>query len=506
MSRGFGVLAVVGLVVGTVSAGAIMFLPAAVPATLKLTDASAVPAAINHQGVVTVAGVRFSGNGSFRFALVNPDDGNNVWTNDGSHVGTSDAPTAAVSLSAVDGVYSVPLGDTGLANMTAVSSELFSHGNLRLRVWFDDGTHGIQQLSPDHVLTSVPYAMSVADGAVASVKLAAEAVTTAKLAEAAVTTAKLADGAVSADKLASDIGVWSRAGSEIIYGAGNVVVGPSASQWVKFTSGDTEIATSKRIGLTLNDSFSYGGKTMGHYSLGWFSDPAGGGGPALWESGFGGVRFFAGGQSRMFLNASGLLTIGNGPSGSLLRIGDDGCLADDGIANGMAIKNVAGTAYGTLRAYIDTPSSRAFKKDIAPVTATERAMLLEEIDGLELKLYRYREEPADAPQHLGVIAEESPPRLLSRADRRGVSQQDYASYALFAAKEGLRAAGDAAAHVEELRRTVDEVGRVVAQLRRENAELRARLERLAGPTADTPGGNTASGAACPDTEDVRSEK
>ena len=122
-----------------------------------------VPMQINHQGVVTVSGVRFSGNGDFRFALVDPDvgsNGANVWTNDGTNLGAATMPTAAVSLPVVGGIYNVRLGDTQLANMTAIPASVFADQNIVLRIWFDDTQGGgVLQLSPDQVLTSAPYAM-----------------------------------------------------------------------------------------------------------------------------------------------------------------------------------------------------------------------------------------------------------------------------------------------------------------------------------------------------------
>jgi len=100
--------------------------------------------------------------------------------------------------------------------MTGLSAALFADGNLRLRVWLDDGSHGVQQLSPDHVLTSTPYALSVADGAVTASKVASSAITTDKVADGAITANKvansaittdgLADAAVTAVKLGADVG------------------------------------------------------------------------------------------------------------------------------------------------------------------------------------------------------------------------------------------------------------------------------------------------------------
>ncbi len=118
-----------------------------------------VPKTINHQGLVTVNGTRFNGTGLFRFAILDPSTGQNVWTNNNSFVPGPGMPTAAVSITVTDGVYSVELGNTALANMTnELPPSAFGNANLSLRIWFDDGVNGNQQLSPDHKLTTTPYA------------------------------------------------------------------------------------------------------------------------------------------------------------------------------------------------------------------------------------------------------------------------------------------------------------------------------------------------------------
>jgi hypothetical protein len=124
---------------------------------------AAVPLQINHQGVVQVSGAPFTGTGQFRFAIVENGGGTNLWTNDGTEIGTSGTPTAAVSISVTNGLYSVSLGDTSLTNMTALTAGLFSTPGVALRVWFNDGTNGNLQLSPDHLLSSVPYAFQAAN-------------------------------------------------------------------------------------------------------------------------------------------------------------------------------------------------------------------------------------------------------------------------------------------------------------------------------------------------------
>jgi len=140
---------------------------------------AAIPLQINHQGKVAVSGVAFDGNGLLRFALVDPDSGNNLWTNDGTHVGATGTPTAAVTLPVVKGVYSVRLGDTALTNMTAIPSSIFNDDNVRLRIWFDDETNGVHQLYPDHPLSSSPYAIHAAAADTATTATRADFATTA---------------------------------------------------------------------------------------------------------------------------------------------------------------------------------------------------------------------------------------------------------------------------------------------------------------------------------------
>lgn len=121
-----------------------------------------VPQEINHQGVVAVNGQRINGNADFKFALVDPDSGENRWTNDNSQLPGPGTPANPVNLPVIDGLFNVRLGDSDLTNMTSIPASVANDDNLVLRVWFDDGVHGEQQLSPDQRLTSVPYAFTAA--------------------------------------------------------------------------------------------------------------------------------------------------------------------------------------------------------------------------------------------------------------------------------------------------------------------------------------------------------
>jgi len=119
-----------------------------------------VPQIINYQGRVAVGdpAVNFDGSGAFKFALVNTDGTTSYWSNDGT--GGNTEPATAVTLPVTKGLYSVLLGDTTLTNMTAIPPTVFANPDVRLRVWFDDGTaNGSQLLSPDQQIAAMGYAM-----------------------------------------------------------------------------------------------------------------------------------------------------------------------------------------------------------------------------------------------------------------------------------------------------------------------------------------------------------
>jgi len=143
----------------------------------------------------------FTGAGLFKFALVNSNGTTTFWSNDGSSVAGSQ-PTQATTNPVTRGLFTVVLGDT---NMQPVGSTIFTNSDVRLRIWFNDGTNGFAMLAPDQRLTSSGYTMmaaSVPNGAVTSAQLAIGAVNTPALANGSVTAGKLAPQAVSAPALA----------------------------------------------------------------------------------------------------------------------------------------------------------------------------------------------------------------------------------------------------------------------------------------------------------------
>ena len=126
---------------------------------MQVTDAvSAIPLVVNHQGRIIVGDTPFTGTGGFRFALVDAGTATNLWTNDGSAIGTSQRPENAVDVTVVNGVYNVGLGDTTVPGMFALPDTVFESAEVLLRIWFDDGVNGIQYLTPDQSISSTAYA------------------------------------------------------------------------------------------------------------------------------------------------------------------------------------------------------------------------------------------------------------------------------------------------------------------------------------------------------------
>ncbi len=119
---------------------------------------AATPGIVNYQGRVQVNGQDFTGNGQFKFAFVNGAGTVTFWGNDGTST-TGNEPASAVTLTVNKALYSVLLGDTSLTNMTAIPATVFTNTDVRLRIWFNDGTNGSQQLFPDQKIAAVGYAM-----------------------------------------------------------------------------------------------------------------------------------------------------------------------------------------------------------------------------------------------------------------------------------------------------------------------------------------------------------
>jgi hypothetical protein len=128
------------------------------PPSLALTASTVV----SYQGRVSVNGRPFNGMGQFKFAIVNADGTQAYWSNDGTGASTVPfTPTSSVTLNVASGLFDVLLGDTTLMGMTQpMRPDAFSTPDRLLRVWFNDGAHGFQQLTPDVRVASAPYALN----------------------------------------------------------------------------------------------------------------------------------------------------------------------------------------------------------------------------------------------------------------------------------------------------------------------------------------------------------
>ena len=126
------------------------------------------------------------------------------WSNDGVGPqplpGQSIEPATTVSLPVIKGLYSVLLGDSTIPNMADIPAQIGSFNpNLRLRVWFNDGTNGFHVLSPDQRLAPTAY---LADGSVTNPNIADGAIYGAKISPGSITGTQIANGAVGAAQIA----------------------------------------------------------------------------------------------------------------------------------------------------------------------------------------------------------------------------------------------------------------------------------------------------------------
>lgn len=158
---------------------------------------------------------------------------------------------------------------------------------------------------------------------------------------------------------------------------GNVGVGTNAPlQRLTVSGGHLQIDPNMVMGHNPNDRFSYDGKFMGHYTMGWFNDGWNPDGSTAWLSGWAGIKFFTGGSPRMWMDMWGNITY----VGNLVKA-----------------------------------SSREIKDDIV---ALSREEALQTLDRLQPVSYRLK---ADDTQqlHLGFIAEDTP-LLIQSYDKKGV--------------------------------------------------------------------------------------
>lgn len=109
----------------------------------------------NYQGRVLVQGYPYNGPGRMKTAIIATSGTAEIslWSNDGASQAGSE-PTGSFAVTVTGGVFDVMLGDPD-AGMNALPAILLNRDDeLKVRVWFNDGSHGFQQLAPDRRLSN----------------------------------------------------------------------------------------------------------------------------------------------------------------------------------------------------------------------------------------------------------------------------------------------------------------------------------------------------------------
>jgi len=135
--------------------GKFFFLTLLLLITPILVSAQSTNVTFDYTGLVRVSGTPYDGTGDFKLAIVSTNGMTTYWSNDGTSTAGSE-PSTSISIPVTDGVFSINVGDTNLG-MDPINRALFNTAPnaLRLRIWFDDGSSGFEQLNPDRRLNNI---------------------------------------------------------------------------------------------------------------------------------------------------------------------------------------------------------------------------------------------------------------------------------------------------------------------------------------------------------------
>jgi hypothetical protein len=160
------------------------------------------------------------------------------WSNDGSSSGGSE-PAAGVGVPVTNGLFTVPLGDTAIANMTPINAAIFAQPNLQLRIWFNDGVNGWAALNPVQNLTPAPYAVNAQSASSLSGPISAAQLT------GVVSNVQLADSSVTvtAGTGLSGGGTIALGGSTILNSTGLVSISGDEDITAFTTNGDVTLGS-----------------------------------------------------------------------------------------------------------------------------------------------------------------------------------------------------------------------------------------------------------------------
>ncbi len=120
--------------------------------------------------------------------------------------------------------------------------------------------------------------------------------------------------------------------------------------------------------------------------------------------------------------------IGGNQDGPFIAFHDDLWFSDpqSGV---IEMRDANNTGWGRLRGYFLSPSSRTYKRDIAPLDGATLAGLLADVANTRVVRFRWSGDKETARVHLGVIAEDAPPYIVDE-ERLSLSMPEYAAMLL----------------------------------------------------------------------------